>query len=232
MKKMKKIAATLLCIGVAISTLCACSSTGNGGEQPVEETTTKQTEAVTEATEPSTELTESETTEPETPEGDVIIPLYCEYRETEIRPLLNTTRPVDDVTNLNNFDMFCYYFYPVTPTGNDWNGLPTNTIGAGTTFSLASALHPETRTDVSLYFFAGGADDNKTSICFDSNGTTGATDGFIPLWYNQTTGYLVGYSVTEDNGVISYSLREIGYSLVGKTLESHDLTSDPSIYGF
>ena len=86
MKKMKKIAATLLCLGVAISTLCACSSTDNGGEQPAEETTTKQTEAVTEATEPTIELTESETTEAETPEGDVVIELFepdKKYRESE-----------------------------------------------------------------------------------------------------------------------------------------------------
>ena len=78
-----KIAAILLCLGVAISTLCACSSTGNGGDQPAEETTTKQTEAVTEA--PTTEeISESETTttaEPTVaPSGeDVIVPLWNTY---------------------------------------------------------------------------------------------------------------------------------------------------------
>ena len=227
---MKKIAATILCLGMAISTLCACSSTGTSGEQPVEEPATKQTEAVTETTEtPSEQPIESETTEQPVPEGDVIIPLYCEYREDEIRPLLNTTRPVDDVTNLNNFDMFCYYFAPVTPTGNDWNGLPTYTIGAGTTFSLAGTSSAE-RTDVSLYFFAGGENDDKTSICFEADSKTGATGGFIPLWYNQTQGCIVGYSVINEDGVISYSLREIIY--FADTLASRDLTSDPSIYGF
>ena len=97
MKKMKKIAATLLCLGVAISTLCACSSTSNGGEQPVEEPTTKQTEAVTETTETTTELTESETTESETQEGDVIIELF--------EPVGNI-RTEDPTYFMSNFDTF------------------------------------------------------------------------------------------------------------------------------
>lgn len=58
MKKMNKVAAALICLVLAISTLCGCSSTSSGGEQPaVEEPTTKQTEAVTEPTETTTEAT-------------------------------------------------------------------------------------------------------------------------------------------------------------------------------
>ena len=92
-----KIATILLCLGVAISTLCACSSTGNGGDQPAEETTTKQTEAVAETAETTTELTESETTESETQEGDVIIELF--------EPVGNI-RDIDPVPLKSNFDTF------------------------------------------------------------------------------------------------------------------------------
>ena len=71
-----KIAATLLCLGLAIGTLSACS-TGNSGDQPAEETTTKQTEAITETTEATAEApvtTTEETTE--APGEDEIIPLW------------------------------------------------------------------------------------------------------------------------------------------------------------
>jgi hypothetical protein len=90
MKKLNKIAAMILCLGVAISTLCACSNTGNGREQPAEETTTKQTEAVTEA--PTTEeISESETTttvEPmDTQTDDAIIPLYDYIYAEQIRQM-------------------------------------------------------------------------------------------------------------------------------------------------
>ena len=104
---MKKIAATLLCLGVAISTLCACSSTSNGVNQPVEEPATKQTEAVSEATEPTKELTESETTEQPVPEGDVIIPLYDEYKDKEIHQILNSSFTEIDDMNQFHYAKYC-----------------------------------------------------------------------------------------------------------------------------
>lgn len=224
MKKMKKIAATLLCLGVAISTLCACSSTNNGGEQPAEETTTKQTEAVTEATEPTAELTESETTEPETQEGDVIIELF--------EPV-GKIQDVDPNALKSNFDAYFGYF----ELG------PADIVADGhTLFQLTFKGHNFdvcTQSgevyNIDIYFYANEIY-NSTQIYIYINGE-GADMGidFIPLFYNQTKKCFVGYTYSDGEEAGTFTAYTGLYEMY-YVPEVNDWVresvSDPSIYGF
>ena len=224
MKKMKKIAATLLCLGVAISILCACSSTSNGGEQPVEEPTTKQTEAVTETTETTTELTESETTESETQEGDVIIELY--------EPV-GKIQDVDPNALKSNFDAFFGYF----ELG------PADIVADGhTLFQLTFKGHNFdvcTQSgeiyNIDIYFYPNEYY-NITEIYLYINGNEGPMGiDFIPLFYNQTKHCFVGYTYSEGDEAGSFSsypgLYEMYY-----VPEVNDWIREPvgdlSIYGY
>lgn len=221
MKKMKKIAATLLCLGVAISTLCACSSTSNGGEQPVEETTTKQTEAVTEA--PTTEeISESETTttvEPtDTQSGDVIIPLYDYIYADEIRQMspesvasdfYNTIAPymvLGTVTEDSNMTV-----YRLTI-----DGVPQTSFTLGNTGNNA--------TEVEVYLCISTAGVSTTSF---NTSTGNSSIDFIPLFYNQTKKCLVGYS-GYNSGNPGFS--EAYWDDVLRT--SITVPVDSSLYGF
>ena len=196
MKKMKKIAATILCLGVAISTLCACSSTSNGVDQPVEETTTKQTEAVTEATEPSTELAESETTEPETTEGDVIIELF---------------EPVGSIYEINpdylksNFDTFFgMYELGLADIVADGHTLLQLTF-KGHNFDICSQSGEIYNID--LYFYANEYY-NTTQMYFYLNGQDGPVNvDFIPLFYNQTKHCFVGYTYSDGDEAGKFDYR-------------------------
>ena len=222
MKNMKKIAATILCLGVAISTLCACSSTGNGGDQPVEEATTKQTEAVTEA--PTTEeTTESETTEPDVSEGDVIIKLF---------------EPVGNIQDVNpdylksNFDTF-YGMYELGPADieEDEHKLFQLTF-KGHNFDVCTQSGEIYNID--FYFYANEYY-NTTQIYFyiDGEGSEMNVD-FIPLFYNQTKKCFVGYiySIGEDDSFNAYTgLYEMRYEPKLNTWIPESV-SDPSIYGF
>ena len=224
MKKMKKIAATLLCLGVAISILCACSSTSNGGEQPVEEPTTKQTEAVTETTETTTELTESETTESETQEGDVIIELY--------EPV-GKIQDVDPNALKSNFDAFFGYF----ELG------PADIVADGhTLFQLTFKGHNFdicTQSgevyNIDIYFYANEIY-NTTQIYLYINGEgTEMNVDFIPLFYNETKHCFVGYTYSSGEEVGSFNaypgLYEMYYAPEANTW-IRESVSDPSIYGF
>jgi hypothetical protein len=224
MKKMKKIAATLLCLGVAISILCACSSTSNGGEQPVEEPTTKQTEAVTETTETTTELTESETTESETQEGDVIIELF--------EPVGNI-RTEDPTYFMSNFDTF-FGSYELSPADIVEDG--------HTLFQLTFKGHNfdvSTRTgeiyNVDIYFYANEIY-NNTQIYLYINGEGRPLNVyFIPLFYNQTKKCFVGYAFDEAGEAGTFTVRDglcEMYYYPSADGWVFDPVTDLSIYGF
>ena len=221
MKKLNKIAAMILCLGVAISTLCACSSTGNGGDQPAEETTTKQTEAVTEA--PTTEeISESETTttvEPtDTQSGDVIIPLYDYIYAEQIRQMspesvasdfYNTIAPymvLGTVTEDSNMTV-----YRLTI-----DGVPQTSFTLGNTGNNA--------TEVEVYLCISTAGVSTTSF---NTSTGNSSIDFIPLFYNQTKKCLVGYS-GYNSGNPAFS--EAYWDDVLRT--SITVPVDSSLYGF
>lgn len=224
MKKMKKIAATLLCLGVAISILCSCSSTSNGGEQPVEEPTTKQTEAVTETTETTTELTESETTESETQEGDVIIELF--------EPVGNI-RTEDPTYFMSNFDTF-FGSYELGPADIEADGHKL--------FQLTFKGHNfdvSTRTgeiyNVDIYFYPNEYY-NTTQIYLYINGEGRPLNTFfIPLFYNQTKKCFVGYAFDEGSEAGTFTVRDglcEMYYYPSADGWVFDPVTDLSIYGF
>ena len=195
MKKMNKIAATILCLGLVISTLCACSSTNNDGEQPAEEPTTKQTEAVTEATEPTAELTESETTEPTTvePEGE-LIPLWnpvVEGMGLTIQQLFEEN-PIDQWFIPGSYDTTIGRYFQPTPTGRmvngrelyqwrkPWNAETVSIIDTGT----------EETVDVEFYFFKY---DDGSSLSYIEAGGSSESLTFLPLWYDSGEHMLIGF---------------------------------------
>ena len=230
MKKMKKIAATLLCLGVAISILCACSSTSNGGEQPVEEPTTKQTEAVTEVPETTTEA--PTTTTEETAEAATeteIIPLWnsmtVDGAGLTINQLLSETPPA------NWFQMEF-----MSSIGRYWGWIPTGrTINSGQLYQLekpwnlsnivlSDPMAENTDHNAEIYFLI--TSDTTSATYFEIDGST-TTEQFLPLYYNAAKKCLVGYWM---NGgattlVECYWSAEIG-DFVMISVE------DPSLYGF
>ena len=219
MKKMKKIAATLLCIGVAISTLCACSSTGNGGEQPVEEPTTKQTEAVTEATETTTEATTTTTEETtEAQAGDVIIYLYDYWADVKNMPpekvasdFYNTIAPYMPLSTVTEDADANMTVYRLTI-----DGVPQ------ASFILGNGGDSSTEVEVYLCISTAGA--STTSF---NTSTGNSSIDFIPLFYNQTKKCLVGYSGYNSSNP---GFSEAYWDDVLRT--SITVPVDPSLYGF
>ena len=226
MKKMKKIAATILCLGVAISTLCACSSTGStkpSTEDP-KPTETQPTEVV--STEPT--VTEDPTIEPTTEPSvsstsNDIIPLwdfdveeqvrqvnpeswFTDFRDTTFIyiPLLTTDRKIDE----------CTLFQLADPYFN------------ARTFVLKRNPEDATGTSAEIYFLAGS--DNSGAISIEINGESTVVS-FIPLFYNQSKGCLAGYMRYSEGDVRFVEL--YWSSVLGKYM-AYDDTFDPSLYGF
>lgn len=195
MKKMKKIAATTLCLGVVISTLCACSSTSSSGVQPTEEPTTKQTEAVTEVPETSTEALT--TTTEETAEAAT---------ETEIIPLWNSMTVDDAGLTINQLlsdrqpaDWFHmdfvggigrYWFWAQTDRKVNGNNLYHLDIPYTKNIVLSDPGKEGAERNVEIYFIA--ASDVSVSTYFDAEGST-ATTMVLPLYYNTGKKCLAGY---------------------------------------
>ena len=203
MKKMKRIAATLLCLGLAIGTLSACSN-GNSGDQPAEEPTTKQTESVTEAvTDATTEETTAATeTTAETPEGDVIIPLYSDAVTGEMVSM------VDPVSFLD-FDKYSAYFHltPVNYEPNINGTVQLYTFDYGESFEIKKApiVNDNSCYTMTLYIARSvdgvpEVDNNEIGIFYQVEEYSSPHWWIVPICFNQTKGCLVGYSVNTEEG--------------------------------
>ena len=194
MKRMNKIAATLLCLGLAISTLCGCSSTSSSGEQPVEEITAKQTEAVTEA--PTTEEpTESEATEPTTVESEgELIPLWnpvVEATGLTIQQVFEQN-PIDQWFVPGSYDTTIGMYFQPTPTGRmvngrelyqwrkPWNAETVTLIDTGTGNTV----------EAEFYFFKY---DDGSSLSYIEAGGSSESLAFLPLWYDSGEYMLIGF---------------------------------------
>lgn len=240
MKKMKKLVATLVCLVVAIATLSACTSTGNGNTKPTEDdrptevvtTTEKPTDPTVEPTQEPTATEEPTVTE--TPTGDVIVPLYDEYKSNELHQMLNATfTSRDDINNLFYYTNFCYYFSPVNYTERRVDDNPDfsnlNVLGRGTSFEIIDP-YTNVRTPLEISFYCEIATERLVMYAEAPNGISMSEDVFVPLWYNQTQGYFVGYLKVENNGVTSYQLYTAYWRndnwMVGQ------FEGDPSLYGF
>lgn len=229
MKKMKKIAATILCLGMAISTLCACSSTEStkpSTEDP------KPTEAVTTAEptvteEPAVEsITESSVTDEPTTAASTandISPLWHFDEEEQVRQ-------VDPESWFTDFNNTTFIYIPLLTTDRK--------IGESTLFQLADPYFnartfvlkrdPEDvdGTSVEIYFLAGP--DNSGAISIEINGESNVVS-FMPLFYNQSKGCLAGYMRYSEGDVRFVEL--YWSSVLGKYM-AYDDTFDPSLYGF
>ena len=215
-----KIATILLCLGVAISTLCACSSTGNGGDRPAEETTTKQTEAVTEA--PTTEETTEETTttsEPtDTQSGeDEIIYLFDYGFTSQIKNMdpstiagdfYSTIAPYMSVCEIQSSDAATVYCLGVESVPRDTFELSNI---AGTTSASVGVLLVVTNPGI-------------VTTSFNTTEDSDSMD-FVPLFYNATKHCFAGYYGYNTNNP---SFREV-YWDAGLAVP---VDVDPSLYGF
>lgn len=194
MKKMKKIAATLLCLGVAISILCACSSTSNGGEQPVEEPTTKQTEAVTEA--PTTEEpTESEATEPTTVESEgELIPLWnpvVEATGLSIQQVFEQN-PIDQWFVPGSYDTTIGMYFQPTPTGRMVNGRELYQWRKPWNAETVTLIDTGTGNTVEAEFYFFKYDDGSSLSYIEAGGSSESLT-FLPLWYDSGEYMLIGF---------------------------------------
>lgn len=230
MKKMKKIIATLVCLVMAIATLSACTATtGNGNTKPTEDpkpTTVEPTQDPTTepTTEPTQEPTESVTTEPSTPEGDVIIELF--------EPV-GTIQSADPDALKSNFDTF-FGRFELGPADivADGHTLFQLTL-KGHNFDICTQSGEVYNIDI--YFFADEFY-NTTQIYLYINGGEGVMNvPFIPLFYNQTKKCFVGYTYSDGEEAGSYiaytGLYEMYYAPEANAW-IRESVSDPSIYGF
>ncbi len=227
-----KIAAILLCLGVAISTLCACSSTGDGGDQPAEETTTKQTEAVTEA--PTTEeISESETTttaEPQQTEGE-IIPLFPASSSDQIHQLgpLEFAQYSNFISLVNAYDSGKVY----GTAADDNVAAPLYTTDyVNRSFELGYPQSNGTAITVTLYYVGPvpgmGLEDSHvfSNVYYEiEGGETGTLVNFEPLYYNSTKQCLIAYMRKAGE----WSLYEIYWD--GSYFTTQPI-EDLSLYGF
>lgn len=229
MKKMKKFVTTLVCLVVAIATLSACTTTGNGNTKPTEDpkpttTTAEPTQEPTATQEPTQEPTESVTTEPSTPEGDVIVQLY---------------EPVGSIQEINpsylksNFDTFYgAYELGLADIVEDGHTLYQLTF-KGHNFDVCTQSGEIYNIDI--YFFANEYY-NSTQIYIYINGVGSVMNvDFIPLFYNQTKHCFVGYTYSSGEEANSYNaydgLYEMYYAPEANTW-IRESVADPSIYGF
>lgn len=226
---MKKGLATLLCLVMTFGILSGCNK-ANTDSKPTEDsvdTSIEESTTVGPTEEPTTESTEQPTESVTEPVGDVIIPLYYSGKESEIRQV----NPAD----FYDFSNFTMYFYPVTPAGRTLdNGFELNTINYGTRFVLsADPISGQTGTyDVDIYFYCGDLDTMMYMMYYEVGDTNGVLDSFIPMWYNETKGCLVGYNRLNEDGEISYVLYEVYYNPIRNNLSRSQVVEDPSLYGF
>lgn len=194
MKKMNKIVATLLCLGLAISTLCGCSSTGSGGEQPADETTTKQTEAVTEA--PTTEEpTESEATEPTTVESEgELIPLWnpvVEATGLTIQQVFEQN-PIDQWFVPSSYDTTIGMYFQPTPTGRMVNGRELYQWRKPWNAETVTLIDTGTGNTVEAEFYFFKYDDGSSLSYIEAGGSSESLT-FLPLWYDSGEHMLIGF---------------------------------------
>lgn len=229
MNKIMKIVAASLCLALAITTLSACSSTGNNkpseeSSKPAEEVTTIEEITEEPAQEPA-ETTEAPTTaEPDTVESgeEVIIPLYDTSFESDVR----NVKPLE----LHHLDTYMTYF-PLTQLEETYMGsraLYSFEYGENFKLKLQPIANDPTTYDVRvLVTTSDGTNDFgyvSVSTYIEINGVNHDFKTVIPLLYNQTKGCIVGYAVTDD----SWALYEYYYyegSICAQLVE------DTSIYG-
>ena len=224
---MKKRIATIVCLTLTITMLSACTSTGNTGEDPEPTTTVedpKPTEEVTTVT-PEVEPTEEPTTveepteEPVTASEDVIIELNCFTYDFNSDPM----------------DLLLYenvaYMYMLEDANVEAGGTELYRIVDPDTTNLTIHGNPDATElhSVDGIFFTNV--DSYTGVYFLVDGEYLSMPSFIPFFYNETKGCIVGLDISTEYARPEDALFELCYL---SDFEQLDLrrVEDPSIYGF
>jgi hypothetical protein len=194
MKKIKKSLAVVLSLAMVITMLSACTSTGNTGEDPKPTTTVedpKPTEEVTTVT-PEVEPTEEPTTveepteEPVTASEDVIIELNCFTYDFNSDPM----------------DLLLYenvaYMYMLEDANVEAGGTELYRIVDPDTTNLTIHGYPDATEVYSVegIFFTNV--DSYTGVYFLVDGEYLSMPSFIPFFYNETKGCIVGLDISTE----------------------------------
>lgn len=226
MKKIKKSLAVVLCLIMTSVILSACtSSNGSTGEDPKPTTTVedpKPTEEVVTTT-PEVEPTEEPTTveEPtEVSEEDVIIELNCFTYD------FNNSDPMDLLLYEN-----VAYMYMLEDANVEAGGTELYRIVDPDTTNLTIHGYPDATEEHSVdgVFFTNV--DSYTGVYFLVDGEYLSMPSFIPFFYNETKGCIVGLSISTEYAEPRDALFELRYLSDFDQLALYPV-EDPSIYGF
>ncbi len=235
MKKMKKLLATFVCLVMVTTILSACTSTSTGNSKPAEEPTSEPTESVT-TTEPTEAPTEEPTTEPtEQPtesvttatfaEEDVILTLYTPGVEASSMDPFEMYQTINFVSN--------YFIQGTDKTASDGGSVYQLTADVVETFQLHAhpTMYPE---DTGLYDAVFYLYDLQgyVSIYSEVGDEKSYLPACVPLWYNQTRGCLVAYTIEFVDGTqtpSTYKLQEFYYDPIALRLVPVD--ANPADYG-
>lgn len=230
MKKIKKSLAVVLCLAMVITTLSACTSTGNTGGSSNPTEAPKPTEEVVTTTEPVVEPTEEPdvtvteepteaTTEPVQAEEDVIIRL----NDTPFN--LSSKDP----STLEEWETFRIY-YTLVDANTEYLGHSLFRLDAVDTTGWTITCYPDTTQSCSLDILFTDQDGSYTQVYYLVDGEYKGRVSFIPFFYNETRGTIVGMDYHAEYASPADALYEMYYNPdFGQVQLVH--VEDPSPYG-
>ena len=211
MKKIKKsLAVVLLSLAMVITTLSACTSTGNTGGSDPKPTTTEApqpTEVVTTTeVEPTEEPVVTEepteaTTEPVQAEEDVIIRL----NDTPFN--LSSKDP----STLEEWETFRIY-YTLVDANTEYLGHTLFRLDAVDTTGWTITCYPDTTQSCSLDILFTDQDGVYTQVYYLVDGEYKGRVSFIPFFYNETRGTIVGMDYHAEYASPADALYEMYYN--------------------
>ena len=225
---MKKRIATIVCLTLTITMLSACTSTGNTGSDPKPTTTEapQPTEVVTTTeVEPTEEpaVTEEPTEEPEVTapvqEEDVII------RLNDIPFNLSSKDP----SIVKDWDTF-WLNYTLVDANMDYSGHTLFRLDAVDTTGWTITCYPDTTQSCSFDIFFTDQEGQYTQVYYVVDGEYKGRVNFIPFFYNETRGTIVGMDLHAEYAEPADALCELYYNTdFGELQMVH--VEDPSPYG-
>ena len=223
---MKKRIATIVCLTLTITMLSACTNGNTGSDpkpttteapQPTEVVTTTEVEPTEEpvVTEEPTEAT----TEPVQAEEDVIIRL----NDTPFN--LSSKDP----STLEEWETFRIY-YTLVDANTEYLGHSLFRLDAVDTTGWTITCYPDTTQSCSLDILFTDQDGSYTQVYYLVDGEYKGRVSFIPFFYNETRGTIVGMDYHAEYASPADALYEMYYNPdFGQVQLVH--VEDPSPYG-
>ena len=221
---MKKRIATIVCLTLTITMLSACTNGNTGSDsKPTEEVVTT-TEPVAEPTEePDVTVTEEPevTTTPEpVQEEDVIIELNS----------IPFNLSSQDPFILEDWEEFGMYF-TLEDANMQYGELTLYRIDSLDTTDWTISCYPDTTQEpLSFDIFFTSQMDQYTQVVYLVDGEYEGKANFIPFFYNETRGCIVGMDVHTEYNNPADALRELYFNPTFGELQLVPV-EDPSIYG-